>query len=223
MTKLANVSDVRNIIRYGSINEIDVAIDSALEIATSNLAKDLRLDGAFERETRYDLFYVNHREIASNIFQYHWRLSRGFVDSLQTFTIKVADQVADFGTNDTDITSEAIIDYEKGVASIVAGEIATIRVAENNSKIIGNFIRIDYTSGFNSDDTDGYFDPDEVPRWLKEAAAYNAVSILDTIDPNLRSQGDNEMNPKAAERLYWRAIESHVRYFPKHDLPIVKS
>lgn len=223
MTKLAAVQDVKDSIRFGSVEELNAGIDSALEVATSSLETDLRNE-SFTRTTRYDLFFVKHRRIASTLFEYHWRMSHGFIDSGATFTIKVADQIDDFaGTNFSDITSEVIIDYARGVASVVAGQLSTIRVASNNSRIIGNFVRIDYTSGFNSDDNTGFFDADEVPAWLKEAAIMKAVNTLDIIDPSLRSQGDNTMSPKHTGLLYQNIIQKNIRYFPKHDLPVLKS
>ncbi len=224
MSKLANISDVRNVIRFESIDEIDVSIDSALEVATSSIETDL-MTKSFDRETRFDIFLVKDREIAFNLFEYHWKLASGFVDSAETFTIRVADQISDFDVSgaNTDITSEAITDFEKGVISIVSGQVSTIRLAENNSKIIGNFVRIDYTSGFNADDFEGFYDCDEVPSWLKEAAVMKAIAVLDTVDPTLRASEDNPMNPKGAQGIYFNSMEKNIRYFPKHEAPIIKS
>lgn len=223
MTKLATTEDVRQAIRFSSIDEINLSINSALEVATSTLETDIRTQ-SFDRTTRYDIFLVKHRQITKDLFEYHWRLSHGFVDSSESFSIRVADQVADFaGSNFTDITSECVIDYTKGVASVVAGELSTIRVASNSSKIIGNFVRIDYTSGFNEGDTAGFYDEAEVPTWLKEAAVLKAVNIIDTIDPSLRAPGEGSMSADSTEMLYRSMIQKNIRYFPKYDLPALKS
>lgn len=222
MTKLATNSDVRDVIRFSDIGEVNTSIDSALEVATSNLETDLRL-GSLTRATRFDIFFVKHKEIHANLFEYHWRLSRGFIDSSETFTVRVADQIRDFGVSDSDITEDAIIGFERGIVSIVGGQLSTIRVAQNNSRIIGNFVRIDYTSGIKNVIDPEFFDPDDVPTFLKEAAVLNAIFVLDTIDPNLRAEGDSKTDAKATGLMYKTMIQQNIRYFPKYDSPVVKS
>lgn len=225
MTKLAIHSDVNALIKFpGDIEEINVSINASLETATSNLEKDLRI-GSFTRATRFDLFPVIQRELSQGIFEYHLGLSRGFIDSGETFTVKVGTRISDFDNGTaTDITEQAIIDHNLGAVSIVVSQTDDVTVPGSNSRLIGNFIRIDYTSGFNEDENTGFFNEDEVPSWLKQAAIINGVVVLDSIDPTLRSADPkNPINPKILQNTYFMSIEARIKYLPKHQQPIAKS
>lgn len=223
MTKLASISELGSMIRFtGEIDELGQSFDLALETATSNLEKDIMV-GSFTRETRFDLYLVIQRRTPQGIFEYHLALSRGFIDSSEIFTVRVANEIEDFGTDDVEITDKAIVDYELGTISFIGGAIIGARRLSSTFPIQGNYIRVDYTSGFNEDDNEGLFNTDEVPSWLKNSASINAITVIDSIDPKLRAEGDSTIDPKILQGVYSSTIEGHIRYLPKYQQPVAKS
>lgn len=203
--KLAEATDVQELIRFKDIEEIGDALNIALDAVTSELEKKIRT--SFPEATRYDIFRAKHQEVDIGLYEYHWRLANGFVVEDEDFTVKVASSMADLTTAAaTDITDDCIINKEKGLVSYIGAA-------------LGTFVRIDYTSGF-TDNGDVY---EDVPDWLEKAAIYAAIIHIDTVSPTLRHNTDEETSTSGLRRIYGGIVTAHERYFPKYDNPVVKS
>lgn len=225
MAKLAVSYDVRDVLRMDEIPELITSIDSALEVATSQLQAMLRVD-SFDQAATYDIFRVEERITQVNatydpMYEYHWRLANGFVDSGETLTVKVAARIADFAGSDyTDITSLSNVQYDKGTVSYVDGKIEGQIISTTGGKLIGNFVRVDYTSGF----TESGGEYQNVPEWLKQAAILQATIHLDSVQPDLRHT-DNKVakeSIKYMKKAVFDLIAPHIRYYPRYQDPIVK-
>lgn len=204
--KLAEVSDVQALIRFKVIEEIDTAIDQALESATSALETKLRTP--VNRHVGYDIFRLKPVVTDPSIFEYHLRLSRGFVDEEATFTVRTAGSIAALtGDSAVNITADCIVNKEQGILSYVGGALN------------GLFCRVDYTAGF-LDNGETY---EDVPDWLNKAACFHAIVSIDAISPKLRGDESNETPTAGLRRIYGEIIGKHIRYYPKHALPLVKS
>lgn len=220
MAKLTTTSSVRTLMRQADVTDITEAIDAALEAASFSLEQKIR--SSFARETRYDLFVVRHRKLRDTLYEYHWRLKNGFVDSGETFTVKVADAVADFATAGlyTDITDSCTIDYEKGTVSLLSAEVDSISVFSSDSRLTGNFVRVDYTSGFTA--TTGLYA--EVPDWLQNAAKYDAIVQLNALSPALWQKSDDApFSLNQLKGVYNSMWTGRVRYYPNFENPIAKT
>ncbi len=226
MTKLAAIEDLRSLLRFDEITEVNTIFDAALEAATSDLESRLRTD--FAEETRFDIFQLTPQNVNPYCYQYHWRLKNGFVNSSDTFTVRAFSTFDDLTNGSAiDITSQVVTDYKSGVVSLLGGIITSVIRFNGYDKIPGNFVRVDYTSGWVDDDDDGVYDT--VPDWLKQACMLRAISHVDTINPNLRRNNSKQtrvqpdLELSVVETLYVSLIQKHIRYHPKYSNPIVKS
>ncbi len=221
MTKLATIEDVRAVIRFDDIEELNNAIASALEVATVALESGIRT--SFARRTGADVFFIKPNEVSPSLFEYHWRLTDGYVDSGQPFKVEMAYAYSDFGLGTaTDITANCIIDYTKGLVSYLGGAIFSIRTGVN--KLDGNFVKVSYTCGFNLSAVQGEEDLySGIPENIKQAAILKAIVHLDTVSPTLRHEKNSAYDPKAMNTVYSTIIQKVMRYYPKYSNPAVKS
>lgn len=219
--KLATVDDVLEFIRFDGIeDDLNTSIGLALDMATHQLEGQIRLE-TFDRTVGYDLFDLRHYEVDPGLYHYHWKLSNGFVDSGQTFTIEVAAEIADFGTNDaSDITSDAQINYDKGLISVLDSDIQDIRIPGISSRLLGNYVRVDYTSGFLSQDSECY---DDVPEWLKLAAINTAIINLDSSQPEVRHSDGFKARLDQTQMMLGSLLTKKIRYYPKYQKPVFKT
>jgi hypothetical protein len=228
MTMLTPVTSVLKPIRFQSIDDIDQALASALEVASESL--ETHLQTCFKRWTGYEVFRLTPTIPQRSQFSYKWRLSNGFVDQSQPFTVKIASLLTDFTTNTAavvDVTSQCNIQYEKGLIDTIGGPFLwgpLIGVTDSTNFLTGNFVRIDYTSGFNETNNLYGTPAPAVPKWLQNAAAMGAINHIDKIMPTLRSpKGGNLIDHKAAASAHSVLIERHIRYYPKYDNPEFKN
>ena len=220
--KLASIEDVRHIIRFQENDETDTLISAALLAATSYLQTALRNE-SFEQGSSYDLFYIEHHQVASGVYHYNWRLSRGFIDSLQTFTVKVAENISDFGdsSKEEDITGDCLVNYAKGTVSCLDGVSSQSSISGGGvGQIPGKYVRIDYTAGFTSEDGECF---DGVPTWLRDLACYRAVVQMDMVSPELRHDEDSKSKSKPLQSLLESMMATRIRYFPGFQDPVGKT
>ncbi len=218
MTALTSVQSVLNLMRQDPAEDINQAIKSALDLVSLGLESEIRTQ--FDRWVGFDIFPVQPTSIPKGIEVYKWRLSNGFVDNSETFTIKVAALVTDFtGASPSspvvDITSTCNIQYEKGLVDILGGPL--VRTNLSPSVVRANFVRIDYTSGF-TESEDVY---DDVPSWLATAASLYTIKKLDHILPTLRNpKGGGLSSAKAPEYSHGSILGKRIRYTPSYAAPM---
>lgn len=218
MARLATVDDVQDIIR-NDITEVGTTIEFLLDAMSPVLEDKIRT--TFDSGAHYDIFSLNDNLIKPDIYQYHWRLSNGFIDSTEDFTVLIADTIEDFDSSSTytDVTDRCIIDYTKGTVSLIAYGIDTNGIRAGDSRLIGNFVKISYTSGFA--ETAGVYTG--VPDWLQKAACFGAIVQLDAISPTLRHNEENEnFSLNQLKGVFNSLFTGRIRYYPRHQNPIIK-
>ena len=225
MPILTTVDSVRTMVRMQSIQDIDTAITRGLSL--TSLGLETALQTSFDLWTGYDIFRLDPTIPKRNMFMYKWRLSNGFVDSTQAFTVKIAALVSDFTLNTKavlDITSDCNTQYEKGVIDNIGGPLAwpsNLGMNTGDAKLIGNFARVDYTSGFNV--TADLYDPAAVPVWLQDAAALGAVHHVDKLMPTLRHPKGAPPDVKGDHSYYCGIVTKHIRYYPRYSNPLYRN
>lgn len=227
MPYLASIADFSAAIRFDSIDDVTPSLEAAMEAATSDIEGRIRTSLAYE--TRYDIFMLIHQPISTrvtDVFGYHWKLTQGFLDKTADLTIRIASDIDGLTTSDAQtVVNNVTVSHEKGLISCVGGQLTGGSSTSTVSPAV--LVRVDYTAGFEDTDEDGVYDG--VPDWMSQAAIIRATTHLDTIQPNLRRnnskqtrvQPDLELNVMEAQ--YNSLLQKHIRYFPKHANPIVKS
>ena len=223
MTALTTVDSVLNLMRQDAAPDINQAITSVLDLVSLGLESEVKTQ-QFDRFTGYDIFHLEPTNIPKGIDVYKWRLSNGFVDNNQPFTVKVGILATDFGLTNPpnpvlDITANCNIQYEMGLVDILGGPLVFSSLASANYPtpvVRANFVRIDYTSGFT--ETNGVYD--EVPSWLSTAAVLYTIKKLDHILPTLRNpKGGGLSSAKAPDYSHGSLIGRHARYRPQYQNP----
>lgn len=153
--KLISTSKVISNLNLRDIDAVNTEINLISDRVTDYLAAIIRT--GFDRGTYADDFYFTPQSLLNMSVPYiPFELSRGFVDSGQTVTIKVAEShkaLSSAGVGTLDST-DYVVDYEKGFVKVF------------NTDVLGPFFRIEYTAGFTlvSGIASG------VPSWLTTAA-----------------------------------------------------
>lgn len=202
---LTSIADVRDAIRFDDIDEINTAIESALEAATADMINILRTE--FDRQERTDFFYIEKTTPYGAVDQDYWRLTAGFVDEDEDFSVELGSSPAEITADPLDIESSCIVNYTRGLITY-AGE-------AQDSK----FVKVTYTSGFElgtGDDDRVYQD---VPTWLKQAAKLKAIMYLDMVNPTLRHESKDDVDLTNLKLQFDSLVSNHIRYYPAYKYP----
>lgn len=204
--KLATLEAVRTHLGLDDMTNVNGAISSGLDAATSHLASNLRT--RFERTSHTDIFFINSMDIVGLRGFTTLLLKQGFVDVGVTPTY-VSSERFDFETTE-DISEFSFLDAVRGVISV------------RGKDLTNRYVQVTYTSGFNSDTNDpDFFAPAEVPDWLTQAAIL--TSIL-TLEGNVLVQDEDE-DSKAVKLANTKMavtgiIEPFIRYEPLAKSPL---
>jgi hypothetical protein len=197
----------------------------ALEAATAQLTGDLR-NGSFDRVTRTDIFWVDVRLLLTPVLRGELKLTSGFVDKNQTFTIVAGSDWNDLTNTPPvdpylnftaqlgatlDITQYVTIDYEAGKVSLTGMWLDMFP-----------WIKVTYTAGFapfggSPAETDLY-DPAQVPTWLQKLCLMGARCLLADTIPSKES--GQKTDPSRLVRAYNTAVGAKSRYMPGATLPM---
>lgn len=197
--RLALVSEVRDLIRFDSIDEINDALDTSLLAATAYLSSKLRttLDRA---EDTVEYFYVQDALHIGTSYQTYLALRAGWLDGGETITVAVAPTKKEVdAASARNITSLCMFDYQKGVVHIA------------DEPLSNQYVKVTYTSGFTVT-TDHY---DNVPSWLKTAAIYQTILDFNRVNPEFRSEsGDFKLDLDQAQSYVDEVILGYTKYTP---------
>lgn len=212
MSKLATVTETRDLLGFESSTDVNNAIASALENTTPLLAALLRVKDFDAFEDREDLFFVDEPEwdgvpkIGRPWNQL--RLAQGFLSSAPA-QVRAAshrnglDTASDYDDlQDLEDYDRTVVDLEKGVVTI------DDLVLENK------YIRVVYSGGF--DVENGVYQ--DVPAWLKTMAMLHAIVLLKT-NPFIRTEGNTVDFAGAAKRLAL-LVNEHTRVYSLAKKPI---
>lgn len=132
------------------------SITSAMAAAKVQLGSLLNTD--FNQGNKSDLFYLNPATAVADDGHYLMRLSNGFVDLGEVFSVIPGDTISAALNGSTEF-EDYLLEVEKGF----------VRVPES---FAGSYFRVNYGYGFDA--------PDSVPDWLKEAAIVETIRVLAT-------------------------------------------
>lgn len=201
---LASVTDLRNSLGFDDdVTDFTLAATAALHAAEAALHNTLGT--TFNRETRFDLFYVDEPGFRQGALSTtSFRLRKGLVASLggTVYAGSVSDLTADPQT-----ITNPFLDAEKGV------------VSDHETVYSRSFIKITYTAGFEVDATDKEsYDLSQVPSWLQEVAKMHALLMLKS-SPVLK-QIQLELDADLIKSTLRAQTNQHVRYTPTAILPL---
>lgn len=184
MTLVVSVADLRDALAFDDIDDVNVAIEQAIEQAQQSVADTIR--SSIARATVIDEFWVGSvNTYAGSNPQTELLLSQGFVDSGQTYTVYAAGSQTNLSSssNRTDVRAQngvdhVVLDAEEGLIRIVDWDLTRC------------YVRISYTAGF-ADNSGSPAIYTGTPEWLKQAVRLKAQLILDA----------NPVLPRPTERF----------------------
>lgn len=193
MALLQSVESLRIRLGLSDIDDVNSALEGALEMATASLQASIRTD--LVRATVVDTFFVkNSLEFPAPFHGRRWRadassggsarvsgassltlkLSRGFIDSAVDITafaapeeVYLTDSSRRQDLEDVGSKNRLTVSYEKGVARI------------QDYSFQSDYVQISYTAGLNTDGST----PDVytgVPVWLRETALIKAQILINS-------------------------------------------
>lgn len=217
---LQSVEELRSKLAYGVGNDdVDEAIKSALEKATTTLEGSLRTP--FAAGTATDTFMARKLSFGATGLQTvaKLKLSRGFVDTAQTITARAAATLAGLDDVDeyTDLRDNDGVDHliveddEKGKIMIV--DYSFLGIARG-------YVRISYTCGFSNDQADPPLYTG-IPAWLETMAEIQAELHTMTnpvMNPGLDTASNKTIGEPARVKELRSALEvmlqDHCCYAP---------
>jgi hypothetical protein len=203
--KLALASEVMDDLGFGTgMTDALEAVEAALNAAEPVLAG--KLGTQFDYATVTDTYYlVEAAHIIGSSYQTTFKLSRGFVDNLNSF-VRAGSPSA--------LTSDFVDLLEYGVLNGDKGLVLDMTTAYNRQ-----YVQINYTSGFEVDGADDTsYTLWQVPDWLQEAAKIQAKILL--VDHPTIADSGLKLDQKMMERTLAEALRPHLRYAPTAVLPI---
>lgn len=227
MGQLTTVEAVRKRGSLGDVDAVNERIGISLNAASLHLASLLRTD--FDRKVIQDRYYVDWDEfpfIGGGGDTYQYRRgggfiklfhSQGFVDTNESYTIKVALNLSDFA-NAGEIDSDYLqIEGPEGLVLITSNELDS--PAYVPFTLSGRqFYQIDYTAGFLTKSAKYGKVYQGVPEWLQEAATMASLTIYRAV-----CRDDDEsaaFNPSLIYPLQ-SFLERYIRFYPSALKPLV--
>lgn len=204
--RLATVDDILQFIRFDSIDELNLALDSALLTASVSLEALLRT--SFDRvEEAVDYYYVEHTEFIGQEYSVYLQTNNGFIDS-DSLSVVYAETKAELATG-TDITEYCTVDYVKGKILIAGLNLDSL------------WVKVSYSSGFTvtEDDPITY---ENVPSWLERAAVVQSVLEFDRANPDFRKENSGtRINMEELQVHLNGAVSKHIRFLPYCLMPVM--
>lgn len=199
------VTEVRKRIGFDDIPDVNAALEAGLQAATVYLSTTLRT--GFERKTRSDLFYIPEAVQIGATYKVKLKLTDGFLTALPT--VVASDRRATLVAG-IDLTPDSLFDLEQGTLTIL------------DQPLRGQFVQVEYTCGFEADDTDlTLYKQDQVPSWLKDAAYLQSLIVVDAASPNVRHDSNALPEVRAMKEQLATMLEQKVRYQPDALLPLL--
>jgi hypothetical protein len=195
---LADPEEVRDMLGFESMADINNAIADALDTATALLAS--QLTSSFDLADYTDYFWVPEESQISE-----FRLSTGFA----TLTaVALATTIDQFGTTaEVTYTSDVQLNSEKGV------------VKDHVTRYDRVFVKVTYSAGFDPDGTDPkMYELSQVPKWLQDAAKTQCKLLL-ADHPSL-TEANIKFDTKALRAQLSSILGSRIRYAPAAYLPV---
>lgn len=154
MSRVIDVSDVRDRLSLPDDDGVNASIDSALSGALAQVSS--LLDTSFGLASREDYFYLDPLVCVPVAGMVTLRLSNAFVQG--SVEVSSGESLQDLRTSPRD--EEALL---------VLPETGKVKVSDG---LIGQYLRVVYEAGF------GITTP--IPEWLKEAMIVNTIKIMAT-------------------------------------------
>lgn len=212
--KLVPVATIRQALGFEDMADINLAITSIMSAVTASM--EMALDTSFDRAMATDLFYVSphHGPDGNGHVQTLLRLRNGFIVP-QTISVQSGATVYALDDDPITITNMNVRSYrdvEKGLLfdakTLYTGGHRSLRSIDFMG---GPYIRVTYSYGFDVDDTDpDLFDQDQVPNWLKEAAAIQARIFL--ADHSILKNNEATYDTNFLKQALKALMLSHLRF-----------
>lgn len=218
MANLATVQSVAYRLGKGSIDSFQDSavldqIFSALKGATLRLSAVLMTE--FDRATLTDKYYVDFEEHPYKDQFPKLYLNQGFVDSAQSYTVKLSSTYDTLGDEDDLDPKYLIRADQKGVLLITGSDyLGRFTLPFSTGSF---FAQVSYTAGFNqeADENFGYVYTG-IPAWLSEAAVSLATFLYKQGDDCDDGKCDNICGTDDISRL----VEEHIRFYPSALQPL---
>jgi hypothetical protein len=181
-----------------------LAATSAVELATA--ACEARLSTSFNAGTAVDVMYItSSMPLGLTAFQTRLLASRGFITSASLTTVKALG-VAKFGTDEETALTNVVINYDKGIVTLV------------DDDLTGYYVKLSYSYGFAN--TGGLYTG--APEWLQEACKLMALmTLISGPNPTITEKKDVvESTPKALATQFETIMAQNIRYAPGAAMPL---
>ncbi len=204
--RLQQVSTLRTALGADDITDINEALKFTLDSASLALEQEIR--SPFAKVTdRDDRFFQDATVYFSDQPRNHFLLKQGFLTGAPSVVIATKWEDLDPAESPEDITSECVVELEKGVV-------------HNYTRDLTNYyVSITYTAGFDPDGSDpDQYDLAQVPKWLQNAAGLWARISLQ--NHPFFSEAESDTDAKALKGQLVSMILNKVRYVPVARTPI---
>lgn len=204
--KLASEASVFEALQIGSISLIETATTSALHAATQEIGTMLLAD--FDAGDYVEDFPMFAMVKMGPCYQATLALGHGFVTG--TPVVQVATTYAGLADGEVIAAENYKLDAEKGGIVLIS-----------TSDLVGQFVRVTYSAGFEPDDVDEELFAN-VPEWLQLAATKLGMAGLIEVAPDLagNNSGEAGRKPEEIRKTAYRMIEKKMRYFPSPIRPM---
>lgn len=204
--RLATAQAVREKITFSAIDDVNAAINSALDSATAQLEQALSTE--FSAQSLVDVFYIDRCvEDASGNKTSRLYFSQGFIKASPAMSLVYAPARSLLSTEGVPITN-IDIKREVGVASIFETDLE------------GCYVKASYSAGFDPDGSDPLlYTQSQVPDWLKQAAIAAALLTL-RVNPLFNAEGSSLPDKAVTVAELDNILASHIRYRPAYKPPI---
>ena len=200
--RLAQSCDVRGMLGFDDMTDINFAIDMAIDAAEPYLAAQLNTE--FDKGTFVDTFYVREPPFRDGpAVSTEFRLRRGLVDSI-TSVLTCSDPTAfDDETLTVDVTANVTLHPDKGL------------VKDFKTRYDHQYVQITYDAGFDVDDAGG---AQAVPDWLKQACKIK--TLIGLVDSPVLSEAQIKFDKDLLSTQLVSLLSRHLRYAPLSILPL---
>ncbi len=218
---LTSVEVARDRLGYGVIEDIETALRSALQGATSDIASWVRCTD-FTSGSFTDTFYIENEDIRERANpRTALLLKRGFVKTSPAVIVKSSTTFDGLSESSaTILTDSSQVVYEKGLVFLLLDNPLFNNISRLGREIANSYVQVLYDAGFAADSkNDELFDQTLVPDWLTEMAISAAVVKLDQ-NPNIRSEDRNESEVATHNSYIASLVQSHTRFEPTAKQPL---
>ena len=203
---LASPDDIRKVLGFDDMPDINAALADCLNSATSQL--ESLLHTSFARAEHIDLFFVEEPTFPSGATQF--RLSNGLVTG-------EPEVLVGFDTDFMEPLEGMVFDRDRGLAT------------DLKTRYNRQYVQITYTAGFDplpidpADPSDPppppvSYDLTQVPKWLQDAARLRAMHLLGS-NP-VMTEANILLSAKTLTQQFGTLVNARLRYHPAALLPM---